>query len=841
MVAVDPDLGASLPWAVNGVIRNAGIEAAIYGLASDADSVYGVGYVFGSGGNLEGTFRASWADGTMNWVEDCHGDTYSVAPAGDVIYTTGHAHYCGNVEGKPQSDTVDLQPRPGVLASTRTARSRSDPYGYYNFQGQPKPDILHWYPTINAGTFTGIGQGPWDIAANSQYVILGGEFTTVNNQAKQGLVRYADPHHRAEHRRPAHRAATRSTRGSSPRSPAVMRVTLPANWDRDDKTLRYRVYRDGRTATAIYETLVDSDTWNLPTITFLDTGLEPGSVHTYRVQVIDQSPNATPNSAWSSWVEGTVATTGTFSSYAKAVVADQPTYYWRLGDAVGSSVTHDTVGMDDGTSRSGVTFGQAGAIIGDPDTAARFTGNQSGDNSLASQNTRIWRENTVTVEAWFRTSSTSGGKIVGFGSSRTGRSSNYDRHIFMTSNGRVQWGVYSGAERRLQSIKSYNDNQWHQVVATLGPDGTSLYIDGIRVARDPSTTWGQNYWGYWRIGGDNTWEGARYLNGFIDEVAIYPTALTPSQVANHFTLSGRTIAAPTPPTDVYGAAVHADEPLLYWRLNEQSGNSAADSGQLGINGTFTGSYTRGVAGVLDGVDNDSSQFTSGWARSAISFANPTTYTEEAWFNTTTTQGGKIMGFGTGTTALSSSYDRHVYMQDDGSLVFGTWTGATNTITSIPGYNDGLWHHVVAAQGSGGMVLYVDGELVGTNPQTGAESYTGYWRIGGDNTWSSSSPYFNGRIDEFAVYPVVLSPETVAEHYELGAPAAAQPGSGRRLHHHRGRQEGHLRLHAVERLRRHDRRVPLGLRRRRDEHRGEPGAQLHDIEHLQRDVDGHGRR
>src|SRR4029079_18463655 len=80
------------------------------------------------------------------------------------------------------------------------------------------------------------------------------------------------------------------------------------------------------------------------------------------------------------------------------------------------------------------------------------------------------------------------------------------------------------------------------------------------------------------------------------EVAIYPTVLTPGQVANHFTQSGRTIAAPTPPADAYGALVHSDEPLLYWRLNEQSGNSAADSGQLGINGTFTGTYTRGTAG-----------------------------------------------------------------------------------------------------------------------------------------------------------------------------------------------------------------------------------------------------
>ena len=74
------------------------------------------------------------------------------------------------------------------------------------------------------------------------------------------------------------------------------------------------------------------------------------------------------------------------------------------------------------------------------------------------------------------------------------------------------------------------------------------------------------------------------------------------------------------------------------------------------------------------------------------------------------------------------------MQDDGRLVFGTWTGQMNTITTPTPYNDGQWHHVVATQSGDGMKLYVDGELVGTNPQTQAEGYTGYWKVGGDNTW-----------------------------------------------------------------------------------------------------------
>ncbi|WP_254061096.1 PKD domain-containing protein [Clavibacter michiganensis] len=75
--------------------------------------------------------------------------------------------------------------------------------------------------------------------------------------------------------------------------------------------------------------------------------------------------------------------------------------------------------------------------------------------------------------------------------------------------------------------------------------------------------------------------------------------------------------------------------------------------------------------------------------------------------------------------------------------------------------------MVASQGSDGLKLYVDGDLVGQNGQTQAQGYDGYWRIGGDNTWGSSSGTFEGRMDEVAVYPTVLAPTTVATHFSLG--------------------------------------------------------------------------
>ena len=112
------------------------------------------------------------------------------------------------------------------------------------------------------------------------------------------------------------------------------------------------------------------------------------------------------------------------------------------------------------------------------------------------------------------------------------------------------------------------------------------------------------------------------------------------------------------------------------------------------------------------------------------------------------------------------------MQDDGRLVFGTYTGVTNTITSDQAYNNGQWHHVVATQSGSGMKLYLDGQLVGTNPQTGAEDYPGYWKVGGDITWGSSSNYLAGTIDEVAVYLSELSAERVAAHYAAAAQTPA---------------------------------------------------------------------
>src|SRR5699024_4278160 len=152
--------------------------------------------------------------------------------------------------------------------------------------------------------------------------------------------------------------------------------------------------------------------------------------------------------------------------------------------------------------------------------------------------------NTFSVEAWFRTTSSSGGKIVGFGNSRTGESSSYDRHIYLDSDGQITFGVYPGAARTVSSDSGYNDGSWHHVVGTLGPDGMALYVDGNRVGESADTVSAQDYAGYWRVGGDKLsgWPDSGssiYLAGDIADVAVYDKVLTLGQIDEHWTASGR--------------------------------------------------------------------------------------------------------------------------------------------------------------------------------------------------------------------------------------------------------------------------------------------------------------
>jgi hypothetical protein len=284
LVALDATSGARRRWKINSVVKDYGVDAAILSLAADSDTVYGTGYAFG-GGNFEGVFAADDTVGDVRWLQDCHGDTYSVAPVAGVIYSVGHAHFCSNIGGFPEFTPRRHQ---RVLAVTKDAHGavapNSQPGAHYgNFAGQPAPSIYNWFPDVNLGTYTGMDQGAWSVVGTADYLMLGGEFTRVNGVPQQGLVRLARPGLAPERQGPVDRS-TATAPSVSAGSGGTAAVSWLSNWDRDQLTLSYDVLRNG----SVIRTVSGNQTfWNRPTRRITDSGLRPGATYRYQIRARD--------------------------------------------------------------------------------------------------------------------------------------------------------------------------------------------------------------------------------------------------------------------------------------------------------------------------------------------------------------------------------------------------------------------------------------------------------------------------------------------------------------------------------------------------------------------------
>src|SRR6185503_10926242 len=122
-----------------------------------------------------------------------------------------------------------------------------DNYGW-NYNGMPASTVLHWFPQLTAGTYTGNGQAAWSLAGNNNYIVLGGEFPQVNGVAQQGLVRMAvrsvapnqrGPIYTTNPARPVPPTTATST------SNGTVNVGFGTAWDYDNDTLKYELFRNG--------------------------------------------------------------------------------------------------------------------------------------------------------------------------------------------------------------------------------------------------------------------------------------------------------------------------------------------------------------------------------------------------------------------------------------------------------------------------------------------------------------------------------------------------------------------------------------------------------------------
>lgn len=531
LAVVDATSGA-LTKAYPGFIET---NSVVKDIATDATGFYTANEGTG-GGVFDGRIALNLGDFNQRWRDTCLGATQAVLPYQNVLYSASHAHDCSSVGEYPDGQ------RHHLLAEPTSGTNK-----------------LGWAPDTNDGIGEGIGPRVMTVGSKGgvQYLWVGGEFTTVNGSAQQSLTRFA---------------STGDT--GAPTAPVASAVSFKAGevqvrWrtslDLDDSALTYKVYRNGA-ATPVATITADSLFFRRPQASWTDTAVVAGQSYTYRVTATDAAGNTSASSATVS-----VTVPSSVDAYPNAVRADGAQLYWRYDESALPFVADSS----DGGNQSGVHLNapalrQTPGAVSGASAAIGFNGTDAqvyGDR-------RQTVGNTYSIETWFKTNTTRGGKLFGFGNNQSRGSNQYDKHIYMTNDGRLVYGVYTGATRTITTTGTYNDNQWHHVVATQGAGGMTLYVDGAQKGTLGVTT-NENFAGYWHAGGDSLggWPDrpvSEYWAGLLDETAVYPTVLSAAQVQNHHTL----------------ASAPADSVVQLTAAEDTYANAGAPDGNYGTSGSL---------------------------------------------------------------------------------------------------------------------------------------------------------------------------------------------------------------------------------------------------------------
>ena len=235
--------------------------------------------------------------------------------------------------------------------------------------------------------------------------------------------------------------------------------------------------------------------------------------------------------------------------------------------------------------------------------------------------------------------------------------------------------------------------------------------------------------------------------------------------------------APTTLASAYSDAVLADNPLVYYQLNETSGTTAVNSAATGsaYNGTYN-NVTLGATGpngfldkaaVLDGTTS---------SITVPALANGlTAITIETWLNCAsfTASGNANCLFMTDGWQAGGLHYQFVPPDWSGGMPLGTaafgafsGSGAANS----PAVPTNEWRHFVITCGGGTATYYVDGVAAVPAAVTILVDLI-QAHIG---AWNGGERFLHGSVAQFALYNKALPASHVLAHYNAGVAGTAAP-------------------------------------------------------------------
>ncbi|HVD02208.1 MAG TPA: LamG-like jellyroll fold domain-containing protein [Candidatus Dormibacteraeota bacterium] len=310
-------------------------------------------------------------------------------------------------------------------------------------------------------------------------------------------------------------------------------------------------------------------------------GLKGGSSYTFTITAVNRFGIGTASGA------AGATPTGPSTTYASTVQGDHPASYYRLDD--GGSMGADSSGNGHTASYSGGSAGASGAL-----------GNDSGDPAWSAGGSGYLQNNQAsgmpagtsarTFEAWVQTTSTTDQALLAYGGAPASYCNNYESGLLLAGGNQVVFvtsydcnGGYNG--QRFTASSTIADGHWHLLDTTWDGSTVKAYLDGQSIGSSSYST-GSGSADSKGLELGRLTSGNQKLNGSLDEVAVYPTALTATQVSAHFNAAGD--AVPTAPTGVTATA-GAGSASVSWTAP----SSGAVTG-YSVNGTSAAGYTSSV-------------------------------------------------------------------------------------------------------------------------------------------------------------------------------------------------------------------------------------------------------
>jgi PKD repeat protein len=220
----------------------------------------------------------------------------------------------------------------------------------------------------------------------------------------------------------------------------------------------------------------------------------------------------------------------TAPAYTTAVSADSPVLQWRLAEGSGTTAADASGNNRPGTYVGTVQRNRPSALNTDTNAAVGFDG---GTGRVEAAALTGLPTAAISAEMWVKTSDQKNSGLISYAvaaNSDEFHVTNPDSLTVAVVGTRVDTGV------------AVNDNQWHHVVATWSNDtGTvNLYVDGTpRYSLAGVRTGGALTDGGTMVIGQEQdtvgggFDSSQALQGQLDEVALYPVALSAARVAEH--------------------------------------------------------------------------------------------------------------------------------------------------------------------------------------------------------------------------------------------------------------------------------------------------------------------